>query len=464
MWNKWILVLLFLTPGWAVQASDALPQAQLEEAFERYTPAIAMLKYSSEITNPNTGETVRRDNNALALIVSPDGLMMAPGHIVLEESRPFNLVVMVGQESTERQYDAVLLQKPDDVNIAFLRIKSDTPLNLPYVRFSREHNLSLGAPVAAFGMLGETLDFSKALVTGRIGAVLTEPRTTYCLSENVRFGYVSGPVVDNQGRAVGVIGLDLSRQEGGDLYTRSGHPLIYQTDLFQKYIESPPGESTETSAEDEAFLGVFTQPLTDDFAAYWGLAPEGGLIVSTVMTASPAATAGLQPGDVITRFGDTPIRAKLDRDVLGFTKLVRDTGPNQTVTIQFLREGEARTVEATLGTRPVSARDAQEFEDTVFGLTVREITADLRIMLNLSDDVQGVIVRRVRSGSVAQLGKMRPGVIVMAFGDYPVSNLEDFKEAVAKVEEQKPKEVAVFARVGAATGFFRLEPRWAIGR
>jgi serine protease Do len=464
MRNKWIPVLFLMCPALAVQAADSLTQSQLEAAFSRCAPAIAMLKYSSEITNPNTGETVKRDNNALALVVSPDGLLMAPGHIALEESRPFNLVAIIGQDDSEREFDAVLLQKPDDVNVTFLRVKSDSPLNLPYVRFSSEHNLRLGAPVAVFGMLGESLDHSRGLIPARVGAVLTEPRTTYCLSENIRFGFVSGPVVDNQGRFVGVVGLDLSRQEGGDLYVRSGHPLIYQAALFQKYIDSPPGESSAASAEDEAFLGVFTQPLTDDFATYWGLKPEGGLIVSTVMAASPAANAGLRPGDVITRFGDTPIRAKLDRDVLGFTKLVRDTGPNQTVSITFLRESEPQTVEATLGTRPTSARDAQEFEDTVFGLTVREITADLRIMLNLSDDVQGVIVRRVKSGSVAQLGKMRPGVIIMAFGDHPVSNLEEFKAAVAIVAEQKPKEVAVFARVGAATGFFRLEPRWANGR
>ena len=182
--------------------------------------------------------------------------------------------------------------------------------------------------------------------------------------------------------------------------------------------------------------------------------------VSTVVAPSPAVDAGLLPGDVIIDFDGTPIRSKLDSDVLSFTKLVREAGPGREVTIRILRDGQPQEIRARLGVRPRTARDAGEYEDPVFGLTVREITTDIRIALNLSEDVKGVIVRRVRSGSPAQLANMRPGVIIMSFGDYPVSTLDEFREAVDKVAARKPAEVSVFARFGPATGFFRLEPRW----
>ena len=91
---------------------------------------------------------------------------------------------------------------------------------------------------------------------------------------------------------------------------------------------------------------------------------------------------------------------------------------------------------------------------------VREITRDLRIILNLSEDVTGVIVRRVISGSPAHLAKIKPGVIIMAVGDHTVTSLGDFEEAVEMEKERKAAEVSVFARVGTATGFFRLRPRW----
>jgi len=190
------------------------------------------------------------------------------------------------------------------------------------------------------------------------------------------------------------------------------------------------------------------------------LPQRGGLVVSTVVPASPAAEIGLVPGDIITEFNGIPISYKLDREVLDFTKLVRDTGTGTKVSLKVLRDGEAASYELTLVSRPQLARDAEELEVESLGLTVRELTADVRLALNLPGDAKGVIVQNVRSGSPAQLGGMRPGVIVLGLGERPISNLAEFKDAVAAVEAAKPAELAIFARVGPSTGFFRLEPRW----
>ena len=267
-------------------------------------------------------------------------------------------------------------------------------------------------------------------------------------------------MVNARGALVGVAGIDLSRAEGGELYTRSGHPLVYQAELFQKYIDKPPEREDAHKAEDNAWLGVFTQPLKDDYAEYWGIEKTGGLIVSTVVPDSPAAKAGVQAGDVIKSFDGKPQTFTQDRDVLAFTKLVRDTGTGKTVSMGLLRDGKPLTVQITLATLPRSAQEADEFEDTVLGLSVREITRDVRIALNIAEDVRGVIVRKVKSGGVAQIGKMRPGVIILALGDYPVASISDFQQAMKKLREAKPAELAVFARVGPQTGFFRLKPKW----
>ena len=169
---------------------------------------------------------------------------------------------------------------------------------------------------------------------------------------------------------------------------------------------------------------------------------------------------GLRQGDIIVRFDGTPVVAKLDRDVVGFTKLVREAGAGKETPMRILRDGEIVDLTVTLGTRPRSAQDAEEVEEEILGLTVRELTRDVRIRLNLSEDVQGVIVRSVTSGSTAQVGRMRPGVIIMGLGDYPVRSLQEFEEAMEKLREMKPAEIAVFARLGSETGFFRLEPNW----
>jgi len=444
----------------AQAAAPGLSQEMLERAYDQVTPAMCLVRYSSEVTNPNNGQVSKRDSSALGLLVSPDGLVMAHGHMVLENAQPFSITILVGWGDDEKEYDATLLQKPDDINVAFLRIEGDALPKFPYVRFAADAGLRVGSPLAVVGVLSDALDNVRSLRVAYVGAVLEKPRTTYCLDAPVSFGYVGGPVINDRGKVAGVVGFDLDANEGGELYTRSGHPLVYQAALFRKYIANPPGENVADLNAPDAWLGVYTQPLTEDLAAYWGLRDGGGLVVSTVVPGSPANGAGLMSGDVIVAFGGTPIKARLDRDVMSFTKLVRDTGPGKQVDIRILRDGEPKTISLELGARPPSSRDADEYEDEVFGLTVREITTDVRIALNLPEDVQGVIVRRVKSGGPAQLARMRPGVIILTVGDYSIGSIDDLKAAIAKLAEEKPSEVPIFARFGPATGFFRLEPRW----
>jgi serine protease Do len=459
MRNKNFLSLLAAVAAFAAAAQDDFTVQALQGDYDRVIPAICQVLFTQEVTDPRTGETVRRNGTCLGLIVRADGLVMAQGHLSVENAIPVDLRVKVGRGGAEKEYPAVALHKPGDVNVMFLQAQSDTPLNLPHVTFTPQP-LRVGEPVALVGLTGETLDFEPGVFVDRVAAVLTQPRTTYCLANNLRFGCLTGPVVNARGNLVGVAGVDLSRADGGELYTRSGHPLVYQAELFQKYIDTPPEREDTHKAEDNAWLGVFTQPLKDDYAEYWGLEKTGGLVVSTVVPNSPAANAGVQAGDVIKAFDGKPQRFTQDRDVLAFTKLVRDTGTGKTVPMDLLRDGKPLTVQVTLGTLPRSAQEADEFEDAVLGLSVREITRDVRITLNIAEDVRGVIVRKVKSGSVAQVGKMRPGVILLALGDYPVASIADFEAAMAKLGEAKPAELAVFARVGPQTGFFRLKPKW----
>ena len=171
----------------------------------------------------------------------------------------------------------------------------------------------------------------------------------------------------------------------------------------------------------------------------------------------------MRPGDVIVQFNESPVTAKQDKDVATFTKMVRESPLGEVLPLQLYRDGEKMTVRLTLTERPRSGRDAREFEDTLFGLTVREITLDVRIAMNLSDDVQGVIVRRIKSGSAANLARMRPGIVILQFGGRTIANLEDFENAVNTLAEEKPPEIPVFCRVGAQTAFFRIQPRWDNG-
>jgi serine protease Do len=438
------------------EAADFTPET-IQRAHEWVTPAMCLIAYTMETRNPQTGDVNRRPGFALGLIVSPDGLIVSHGHLLVDNREPTNLTARVGEGNAMKEYPLVLLNKPDDVNLTFLRINADEEISFPHVRFAKNPELQLGEPLLIYGLLGEPLDHARSFQIRRIGAILEQPRTTYALEDSVAFGFVGGPVLNTAGEVVGVIGFDLARNEGGDMYTRSGHPLLYQAPLFQGYIEEPPGE---VEARDFAWLGIFSQPLTDDLARYWNLPTEGGVVISTVVPGSPAEDAGLLAGDVIVRFNDLAVTAKTDPDVTSFTRMVRESPIDVPMTLELYRNGEQQTLELSLGTRPTAARDAEQFEDEILGLTVRELTTDSRLALNLADNIEGVIVRSVRSGGPAALGGIRPNFIILGFGRQPVRNLTEYRQVLDLMREAKPEEVTVFCRAGANTAFFRIRPRW----
>lgn len=439
-----------------VPMPDGFAKATIQQAYDELVPATCVLRYSMEITNPGNGEVTRRSAHTLGLLVSSDGMILAHGHLLLDNRKPKNIKVTIGEDE-DNEYDATLLTKPDDINVTFLRIEAKDGETFPFVSFKSRSELELGESFMLIGLLRESLDYARGLQMRRIGAILEKPRLTYALDESTAFGYVGAPVIDTEGDVVGVLGFDLSSNEGGDIYTRSGHPLIFQADLFQQYIDTPPSEESVTT---DAWLGVFTQPLTDDLAEYWDVPHEGGVVVATVLPGSPADKSGLRMGDIIVNFDGNPITVKQDQDVVAFTKLVRESPLEEPLSIKLLREGEAIEMRLSLRQRPKSGRDADEYEDDIFGLTARELTTDVRIRMNLAEELGGVLVRRVKSGSPAAVAGIRPGFVIMAIGGRPIASLDGYVSAVKAEQEAQSSEITLFCQVGASTAFFRLQPRW----
>ena len=437
-----------------------VPADAVRRVYADVSPAVGLVEYTAEVVNASTGDMTRRSGNCLGLVVSRDGLVMAFGHLVLENSEPVHLRVRLGQGTgNEQVYPGEILAKPEDVNVSFIQLQSDTPLNLPFVRFESSP-LRLDDPIAIVGVLGSPLDNVPGVQQRRIGAVLDRPRTTYCIDERVAFGFVGGPVIDHGGRVVGVVGYDLSPEEGGELYVRSGHPLVYQASLFARYIKNPLEKDTEDAGEGDGWLGILSQPLTVDLAAYWNLPDDGGVVVSTVVPASPAAEAGMAVGDVLRWFNDNELDIRLDREIRGFTKLVRESPVGTPVAVKLLRDGKPMELQVTLRQQPKSRREAAEYENEVLGLKVREITTDMRLLLNLPESINGVIVRSIRSGSPAHVAGLRPGVIVLNFGNYPIASLADFEQATTMLAESKPAEISVLGLSPSGRQFYRIEPRW----
>jgi serine protease Do len=435
--------------------ADRFSRATISRVYSELSPALVVVHYAVEVYDRNSQRTRKRSGHCLGVLVRPSGLVLAPGHVNMTDAEPIDVRIRL---LSQREYDAHVLPKDKNLNVTFFQIDSSESLELPYAEFA-DQELEIGDQVMVVGVLTPATDFARTFELGWVSSVIESPRNVYATTVPVTRGLMGGPVVNVRGEVVGVIGRDLAPSEGGQIYVRYDHPMVYPTKELVSLIETPPSK-TQERVRNEAWLGAFIQPLSDELAEYWQIEPTGGIVISGVIPRSPAEKAGIVRGDIVKSVGGTPVTVRHDAQVSEFTKLIREVGANRTVRIRLLRGGQPVDVDVELTVLPKESDEAERYKDTEFGLTVREMTVDVILYGELEPTIQGVVVHSVVSAGWAGLAGLKPDDIIMAVGDEKIAGLDDFKRVLDILREARPAEIVVFAQRGLRTAFFRIEPQW----
>jgi S1-C subfamily serine protease len=191
-----------------------------------------------------------------------------------------------------------------------------------------------------------------------------------------------------------------------------------------------------------------------------------GLLVTEVYAHSPAAKAGIQVDDILLsvrpegepaprdlvaepeRFGGigrgnqgfgggSPRNAavppwKPTRNYL--TSMLTEIGASKKASFELLRRKEKRVVSLGLELAPVDYETAERHKDDALGLTVKELTYEVRHFQRIEPELSGVLVARVESGSRADVARLAPLSIIFRVNDVPVRDLGHFRELVARAK------------------------------
>jgi serine protease Do len=172
-------------------------------------------------------------------------------------------------------------------------------------------------------------------------------------------------------------------------------------------------------------LGVTIQEVNQALADNFGLKAPGGALVSSVAKDSPAAKAGLEPGDVIVKFEGKEISRSSE-----LPPQVAQVRPGQQVTLEVWRDGKAKTLTATMGElsdRTTVASAKVEAAKGKLGVAVRPLSPEDR---KANEIANGVVVEDV-AGAAAKAG-VRPGDVIVAINNTPVKSPEQLRELVGK--------------------------------
>jgi len=189
--------------------------------------------------------------------------------------------------------------------------------------------LAIGSP---FG-LRQSVTFGIVSAKGRVNPRIVNDGELIQTDVAINPGNSGGPLLDLKGRIVG-INTAIFTGNGGNQGVGFAIPSNMAQLVFEK-LSQPPHKVTR------GFMGVLMGELSDSTAVRLGI--QGGVVVRQVTPTLPAAEAGMQPGDIIVRFDRVPV-SKMQQ----LRKLVMDTPPNTTVSVDIIRLEDEKPTELTL--------------------------------------------------------------------------------------------------------------------
>jgi len=252
-------------------------------------------------------------------------------------------------------------------------------------------------------------------------------------------GNSGGPLVDLDGRVVGINSAIVSGGRGND-----GVGFAIPIDMASNIADS----LVKNGKVNRARIGVRIQPLAPAMARGLGIDPKTkGIIVGEVVPGSPADKAGLKAGDVITGFNNQPVS---NSAAFKFTVSASEIG--KPYRLKYFRDGKEHTTDVVLSAAEKVVFDAEEESATAsaparasekesvkdFGLEVQPLTPELAKGLGLSE-AKGLLVSSVKEGSPAEAARLQPGdVITQVVRDRkiePVKDVKDFQDLAGKSDE-----------------------------
>jgi serine protease Do len=372
-------------------------------------------------------------------IISSDGYIVTNHHVV-NDAKSIQVTL-----HDRRTFPAkvVGVDKLDDLAV----IKIDAS-NLPTVQWGNSANLKQGESVMAFGNpFGElTFSVTRGIVSAkdRRGPSRNNraPADYIQTDAAINPGNSGGPLVDAYGRVIGINTF---------IYTNSGSfagaGFAIPSDLAQHYV----GQIIKTGKVEHGYLGIGITDISPQNAKFFNVPTAAGALVNQVNPDTPAASAGFKRGDVIRSLNGKDIKDATDLQVT-----VSEMSPGTSITIGILRDGKPMTLHATVGQyhapgQEASGNESGQAQHARLGISVQDLTPDLRHQFNVPDDIHGVVVQSVQSGGPADQ-YLTPGNVIVQVNRHPITSAQNFVDQIHNIPADQSVLLLVWSKQAGPQG------------
>lgn len=279
------------------------------------------------------------------VIISKEGHVVTNFHVI-EGVAEVQIIT-----NDNKKYLARFLDANPDRDIALLKIESNRT-DFPALKFANSDEVRVGQIVFA---VGNPFGLSGTVTQGIISARdrhLSDSQMDYLQTDTViNPGNSGGPLVNIRGEIVGINvaiyrGDESVRAWQGVGLAVPANNVKMVVDGLQEKMKENAAKTAGLNATGRGFLGLEVSSEPVDIDPVWGTARRGALITD-ISPQSPAAEAGLKPGDVVTKFQGMAFRSPGD-----LLQIIRTQPPGSEVKLEVIRSNKMGDIIARLGERP----------------------------------------------------------------------------------------------------------------
>ena len=352
-------------------------------------------------------------------IIHKSGYILTNSHVI-EDADDIRVRLV-----DERELSARLVGRDDRTDIALLKI--DAGNDLPVAPLGNSDELQIGEWVIAIGNpfgLDHTVTAGIVSAKGRRDVRPGGSQTGYYdfiqTDASINPGNSGGPLINARGEVIG-INTAMNAQAQGIGFAIPINMAKVIAPLLRHFGKAP-----------RSWMGVYPQSVTINLMKAFGLRERRGALVSDVVADSPAAKAGLAPGDVILDFDGHSIKRADD-----LMWLVATTTAGKRVPMTVNHKGSSSKMEVTLQAAPEEPTPAAPPKlppghKSPLGMTVSEISPGIARELG-NPQLRGVVVMSVEPDSPAVEAGLERGDIIIRVGDTAVNTLDDYARTVRGV-------------------------------
>ncbi len=374
---------------------------------------------------------------ASGLIIDERGYVLTNEHVV-DQAQSITVTL-----PSKIEYPGEIIGTDKQTDLAVIKIKTEESLFVPKLGNSDE--VKVGEWVVAVGNpygFDRTVSFGIVSGKGRVFPYL--PIENQLINDFIQTdaaidpGSSGGPLVNLKGEVIGINSIGFGRGQGFTI------PMNTANEVKDKLLT--------TGTIDRGWIGISIQPLSRDYAKYYNQPGLEGILISDVIPNSPADKAGLVPGDIITEYTGQEVSAEKEEDLNKFQFLVSQSKVQESARMKILRDGTPIDVAVEVAKQPKVKADEHESN---LGFTVKEIT-DAIYRQYMLDDKDGVLVSFVEVGGVASTAQLQEDDVITKVGEFEIRNLQDFKESLEQVKDQK--QIMLTVKRGKTKRFVLLLP------